>query len=308
MTDPHRGAAPFPPQFQALLQAEAARRARLASLPPQLRPGDVIAAPSPVRGPDLWVVASVDGLRADVVAADARRFFAPTDPWFAGPCGAMCLRAGVRVRVDAAALLAHRIDHWAAAVEALGQAASVVSGDASEELLDAEANTFRAQLQRGARLLPGWLVARELQLTLDDFGGAESASTLRADSEAVARANTRLAASVDDAQSRLRRVEELLDVPARPIELLTSHGLVQMFVHPRAISFAFHPTEALSTPPPIQCVVASGGATPLRWQWNEALRAFAVRMPHDLLATAFAAEIGAERAFRAIVAASPQWC
>lgn len=304
MTDPSPRAGARDPRIQALIQADADRRVRLAAMPPSLRPGDVVVAPMPVRGPEQWVVAEVSGAHAELVAVDARSFFAPTDPWFEVPAGTMCLRPAARARVASSDLLSRRIDHWSAAPDALASAGAADAG----AVIDLAEGAYRAQLQRAARLLPDWLAARTLRLSLPDFALAEGAAPLAADQQKIERATARLAAATDDPQARLRQLDLLLDVEARPIELLTDRGIVVLRVHPRAVSFAFTPTETAATPPPILCIASTSGSQPLSWAWSAQHGAFIARLSHDLLASAFAAEIGAERAFQAIVAASPHWC
>jgi hypothetical protein len=303
MTDPSPRGGARDPRIQALIQADADRRARLAAMPDVLRPGDAVVVPMPVLAPEQWVVAAVSGAHAELVAADDRPFFAPTDPWFEAPAGEMCLRPAARVGVPVAQLRAQRVDHWSAATEALAVAPA---GD-RDDVLAVEELVFRAQLQRAVRLLPDWLAARTLRLTLPDFGIDDASATRADDQQKILRANARLAAATDGPRSRLRRLDALVEVAARSIELLTDRGKVVLRVHPRAISFAFVPTESSVTPPPIACMLASGGSQPLPWVWQADAGEFLARVPHDLLTHAFAAEIGADRAFRAIVAAAPHW-
>jgi hypothetical protein len=258
----------------------------------------------PVRGPEQWVVTAVSGAHADLVAVDARPFFAPTDPWFEAPTGEMCLRPAARARALSGSLLPHRIDHWSAAMDALAGAGA----PDADAMIDTNEAAFRAQLLRAARLLPEWLAARTLRLVLPDFALAEGGASLAADQQRIERANARLAAAADDPQARLRQLDQFLEVDARPIELLTDRGAVVMRVHPRAVSFAFTPTDQAATPPPVLCIASSSGAQSLPWTWSAQHGVFVARLAHDLLASAFAAEIGAERTFQAMVAASPHWC
>ena len=304
MTNPDRGASGRDARIHALLQAEALRRQRLSTLSPELRPGDVLAVPMPIQGPELWVVASVDGDRAGLVVADARRFFAPSDPWFDAPSSDMCLRPSARAKVRVAHLLPLRVDHWEGAVQALAGTSAIDP----LRVLDADEVAFRAELHRAARVLAGWIEERTLRLSVTDCGAVDGTTSSAEDRRRVASARARFAASTDNAVSRLQRLEQLVGVAARPIELLTDRGIVIMRVHPRAIRFEFTPSADAAVPPPILCVATSGESQPLSWSWEASKGSFVVSLQHDLLRVGFEARIGGEAAFRAMVAAAPDWC